>query len=308
MTLVRHSPLLTLAWALAASLAVHVGIVVGRRSPAARAPASPRSSRAPSSPTLTPAQVPAAEPVVASPPAPSVLDGRHPGPVAPRPRSAPLLPHRPRQSRRREARRRGSAKLEVDGRAAHRQEPAGRSHVAADDRVSGRDRPAGAPRREDRRPLSGRRRCRAGPRGCRWRCGSIVDAAGHRRRNPRSSTATEEFASEVLAAIRAARFLPAQDNLKPIRYPIALEFRFRTGAGATAGAAAEGEVTRVRLPHHRHVEPRRGAAVVGPARRHRLAARVEAHAVHAVHVQVAEQRVAPAAERDRTPSAPGSAR
>ena len=49
--------------------------------------------------------------------------------------------------------------------------------------------------------------------------------------------------------------------------------------------------------HQRHVEARRGAAVVGPARRDRLQPRVEAHAVHAMHVQVAEQRVAPAAER-----------
>ena len=43
----------------------------------------------------------------------------------------------------------------------------------------------------------------------------------------------------MLAAIRAARFQPAQNNLKPIRYPISLEFQFRTGAGETAGAAAE---------------------------------------------------------------------
>jgi TonB family protein len=47
---------------------------------------------------------------------------------------------------------------------------------------------------------------------------------------------SEEFAHEVVVAVRAARFLPAEDNLKPIRYPIALQFDFRAGNTATAKA------------------------------------------------------------------------
>jgi len=36
----------------------------------------------------------------------------------------------------------------------------------------------------------------------------------------------EEFASAVVEAVRSAHFVPARNNLEPIRYPIALEFRF----------------------------------------------------------------------------------
>lgn len=47
-----------------------------------------------------------------------------------------------------------------------------------------------------------------------------------------------EFAEAVVAAVKAARFTPATNKLKPIRYPIALEFRFalRQAPGATASA------------------------------------------------------------------------
>lgn len=48
---------------------------------------------------------------------------------------------------------------------------------------------------------------------------------------------TEEFADQVRAALRAARFLPAEDKLQPIRFPIALQFDFRSGA--IAGKAKE---------------------------------------------------------------------
>jgi len=37
---------------------------------------------------------------------------------------------------------------------------------------------------------------------------------------------SEEFSEGVVAAVREARFVPATDRLRPIRYPIALEFRF----------------------------------------------------------------------------------
>ena len=43
---------------------------------------------------------------------------------------------------------------------------------------------------------------------------------------------TEEFAGAVVQAIRNSHFMPARNNLTPIRYPIALEFRFAIRAQA----------------------------------------------------------------------------
>jgi TonB family protein len=40
----------------------------------------------------------------------------------------------------------------------------------------------------------------------------------------------EEFAAAVIAAVRSAHFVPARNNLVPIRFPLALEFRFVIGA------------------------------------------------------------------------------
>ncbi len=48
---------------------------------------------------------------------------------------------------------------------------------------------------------------------------------------------TEEFSAAVIAAVRQARFVPAQGSLVPIRFPLALEFRFAIGRKATAGTA-----------------------------------------------------------------------
>jgi hypothetical protein len=45
-----------------------------------------------------------------------------------------------------------------------------------------------------------------------------------------------ELTEAVIAAVRAARFTPAYDRLQPIRFPIALEFRF--AAGARSGEVA----------------------------------------------------------------------
>ena len=45
---------------------------------------------------------------------------------------------------------------------------------------------------------------------------------------------SEEFGAEAIAAVRAARFMPAEDNLVPIRYAIALQFDFRAGGSTTA--------------------------------------------------------------------------
>jgi TonB family protein len=47
----------------------------------------------------------------------------------------------------------------------------------------------------------------------------------------------EEFAGAVIEAVRAARFVPARNNLVPIRFPLALEFRFVVGAREATAAA-----------------------------------------------------------------------
>jgi len=57
----------------------------------------------------------------------------------------------------------------------------------------------------------------------------VVDAQGA----PEEVLVTEgqeEFAGAVIAAVRAAHFVPARNNLLPIRFPLALEFRFVVGA------------------------------------------------------------------------------
>ena len=47
----------------------------------------------------------------------------------------------------------------------------------------------------------------------------------------------EEFAGAVIAAVRAGHFVPAQNNLVPIRFPLALEFRFVVGAREATAVA-----------------------------------------------------------------------
>ena len=61
----------------------------------------------------------------------------------------------------------------------------------------------------------------------------IVDASGNVD-EIHVAEGSEEFATEVVAAVRAAHFLPAEDNLKPIRFPIALQFDFRARGNSTA--------------------------------------------------------------------------
>jgi TonB family protein len=48
---------------------------------------------------------------------------------------------------------------------------------------------------------------------------------------------TPEFAEAVVAAVKATKFVPAQNDLLPRRYPIALEFRFVLGEGAATDGA-----------------------------------------------------------------------
>ena len=65
----------------------------------------------------------------------------------------------------------------------------------------------------------------------------VVDASGA----PEEITITEgseEFAQAVVLAIKDTQFLPARNNLQPIRFPLALEFRFAINAPALAGVKA----------------------------------------------------------------------
>ncbi len=64
----------------------------------------------------------------------------------------------------------------------------------------------------------------------------VVDAEG-RPEEIQVTDGTEEFAASVRDAIQAARFLPAQNNLQKIRFPIALEFQFKVGAPGGAEQA-----------------------------------------------------------------------
>jgi TonB family protein len=50
---------------------------------------------------------------------------------------------------------------------------------------------------------------------------------------------SEDFAREAVAAVRAAHFHPAENNLKPIRFAIALQFDFRLRAAATSRASTK---------------------------------------------------------------------
>ncbi|MFO1412485.1 MAG: TonB family protein [Burkholderiales bacterium] len=47
-----------------------------------------------------------------------------------------------------------------------------------------------------------------------------------------------EFAAEVVAAVNAATFVPAENRLHKIRFPLALEFEFRASAGTSVATAA----------------------------------------------------------------------
>jgi TonB family protein len=65
----------------------------------------------------------------------------------------------------------------------------------------------------------------------------LVDAKGNVE-EIQVADGSEEFAGAVIAAIRNAHFIPAQQNLVPIRFPISLEFHFATGGAATRPTTA----------------------------------------------------------------------
>jgi TonB family protein len=215
---------LTLLWALAASLVVHAALVVatlpgGRAGIAAMTPQTLEA-------TLRPAQTPPPETPVIATPAPSVLTStvaiaslpiappasvEPANPVAPAPKGPPHglaameVLAQPLADKNRlgdfMARQMTEFPIEVD-------RPA-----RLDENIVARY-PAAALRegREDSVAV--------------W---IVVNAEGVAE-EVQVLDGSQEFADEVLAAINAAKFLPGEDNLKPIRYPIALEFQFRTGA------------------------------------------------------------------------------
>jgi TonB family protein len=62
---------------------------------------------------------------------------------------------------------------------------------------------------------------------------AIVDASG-KVQDVYVAEGTDEFTEEVIAVVRATHCLPAENNMKPIRYPIALQFDFRIPGLASA--------------------------------------------------------------------------
>lgn len=226
----RGTPL-TLIWALAASVTVHGGILAftlaGSAHPGVAALA-PRALVA----TFTPVQVAPAEPTVIASAAPSVLTtpaAAVPAPPAPPP--APAVPEPAAAAPR--GQERGVAKLDVIA-------------VPLADRNRLGDlmarQLAEFPAEIDRPVrLDGKVVARYPPAALRaGREGSVavwlvVDAEGLAD-EIQVLDGDEEFASEVVSALRATRFVPAEDNLKPIRYPLALEFDFRAGASSVATA------------------------------------------------------------------------
>jgi TonB family protein len=221
----------TLSWALLASVIVHAGIV------AATFPGSARTGAPPIAPsvliaTLAPAPIATPEPVVAVTPAPSTF--AVPAEALPMPPAPPPVPAAPQAAAARPggpdrslapldviampladrnrlgdlmSRQLAEFPVEVD------------RPVRLDDRIVARYPPAAL---------------RAGREGsvAVW---IVVDAQGLAE-EIHAAEGDEDFVEAVVAALREARFLPAQDKLRPIRYPLALEFDFRLGGSATAVA------------------------------------------------------------------------
>lgn len=225
----RGTPL-TLLWAFAASVVVHAGILIatlaGSPYPGV-ASLTPRPLIA----TFMPPQVAPAEPTVIASVAPSVLATPAAAiPTPPAPPSAPASPEPAAATPR--GRERGLAKLDVIavpladrnrmGEFLGRQTSEFPVEIDRPVRLDGKVvalYPAAA--------------LRAGREGsvAVW---FVVDAAGVPD-EIHILDGDEEFVAAVLAAVRAARFLPAEDKLKPIRFPLSLEFEFRLGGGvATA--------------------------------------------------------------------------
>jgi TonB family protein len=221
----------TLVWALAASVFVHAGVILVTR------PGSPVAGIASIAPrplevALAPAPEPL-EPPILTTTEPSPVVVREASPAAAAPRAAPRA--RPVESPpAAKATTRGMAALDVTA------EP-------LDDKVrigSYVDRQIAEFRAEIDRPVRldapivahyPREALRDGREDsvAVW---IVVDHTGQAEEVD-VIDGSPEFAEEVIAAISAAKFLPAEHKLRPIRFPIALEFRFRlTEADAVAQA------------------------------------------------------------------------
>ena len=223
----------TFLWALGASLAVHAVLVVatlshGQRGQTALAPQELQAE-------LRPAQSSAAEPapdLPSSPAAVLAVPAAGPAPPLVAPRAAPEPS--PAQPVAKKARSRGTAALDVLAEPLADRTRLGEYYdrqltefpveidrpVRVADRIVARyPRAALQEGREDSVAVW----VIVGPDGSAEQI-QVLDG-------------TPEFADEVVAAVQSARFLPAENNLKPIRFPIALQFDFRTATRETAVAA-----------------------------------------------------------------------
>jgi TonB family protein len=223
----------TLLWALGASLAVHAAVVVatlshGQRGQTALAPQELLAE-------LRPAQSSAAEPVPAPSSPATVLTVPSAGPAPPRVAPRPAPEPAPPQPVAKKARSRGTAALDVLAEPLADKTRLGEYY----DRQLTEfpveiDRPPRVPEKivarypraalEDGREDSVAVWVIVGPDGAAEQI-QVLDG-------------TPEFADEVVAAVQSARFLPAENNLRPIRFPIALQFDFRTATGETTAVAS----------------------------------------------------------------------
>jgi len=232
--LVHGSPAHTLFWALAASIAVHAGIVAATLAGGARPGVAAITSRALVA-TLMTVQPPPPEPVVVRTPAPTVLAT----PVAmpaqpPAPPPAPALPAPAEPAPKGPAH--GLGPLEVTGKPLADKNRMGYymtrqlfKYPAEVDTPTKLDEKI-VVRYPTAALVAGREDSVAV-----W---VVVEPDGVAS-EVEVLDGSEEFANEVVAAVRAARFIPARKDLQPIRYPISLEFEFRTGAVEPPPVSAE---------------------------------------------------------------------
>ncbi len=140
---------------------------------------------------------------------------------------------------------------------------------------------------------------RIGPPRLRTDASGRRDGCGERERARRPSRVARQASPIATAAGRCPRATPRRDPPAGV-CALRARRRIRPAARATPAEPAHSrtrrppwtERRRARAPasaHHGHVEPRRGAAVVRPARRHGLESRVETHAIDPVDIEVAEQ-------------------
>lgn len=210
-----------LVWALAASVVVHAGVIIATRTGGAipgAASIAPRVIEA----VLAPAQT-SAEPAMVAAAAPSVITAKEAPPSAP-PSASSAAPSVAPETAAPKARRRGVAAIAVIG------EP-----ITDKTRLgSYLSRQLSEFRAEIDRPVRLRAPIVVPYPTAALRAGRedsvslwiVVDDAGQAD-EVNVIEGAQEFVNDVVAAVFAAKFEPAEQALQPIRYPIALEFRFR---------------------------------------------------------------------------------